>query len=194
MITLASVRGALGAYRAKEENEPGVARAAVALLLAPTGSHLELLFIRRAVRADDPWSGQVALPGGRSDPEDADLVATAVRETREEVAVNLAGPTAELLGALDDVHPRATVLPAIVVRPFVFAINHRPRVKPGAEVQSAFWVRLPDLVAPAARRDVTLDVRGVARTFPAFVLGPDVIWGMTERILSSFLSAVSPKR
>ena len=60
MITLASVRGALAAYRAKEENEPGVARAAVALLLAPTGSDLELLFIRRAVRADDPWSGQVA--------------------------------------------------------------------------------------------------------------------------------------
>ncbi len=194
MITLATVRLALASYRAQQEHEPGVARAAVALLLAPAGSDLEVLLIRRAVRADDPWSGQVALPGGRANPEDADLVATAVRETREEVAVDLTTHSAELLGRLDDVHPRTTVLPAIVVRPFVFAINHQPRVKPGAEVQSAFWVRLPDLVEPGARRDVTLDVRGVERTFPAYVLGPDVIWGMTERILTSFLSAVSPKR
>src|SRR3989442_10873051 len=84
------------------------------------GGGLEALFIRRAQRADDPWSGQVALPGGRRDAGDADLFATAVRETREETGIDLAG--AERLGRLDDLYPRTPTLPPVVVRPFVFAL------------------------------------------------------------------------
>ena len=69
---------------------------AVALVLAPGSMGLEALFIRRAERADDPWSGHIALPGGRREPGDADRLATAVRETREEVGVTL--PASALLG------------------------------------------------------------------------------------------------
>ena len=196
VITLARVRRALAAYRPREEHAPEAERAAVALVLAPAGSDLAALFIRRAVRGDDPWSGQVGLPGGRSQPADADLAATAIRETREEVAVDLAAPppAVEQLGVLDDIYPRTPVLPPIVVRPFVFALAQPPRVSPSAEVQSAFWVRLATLLEPGARQDVTLEVRGAVRSFPAYVLGQDVIWGMTERILASFVTAVFPQR
>ena len=188
VVTREALERALAARPAREEPSDAE-RAGVALVLAPSGSELALLFIRRAVRAGDPWSGQVALPGGRAAPRDADLVATAVRETQEEVGVDLRD--AGLLGALDDVAPRTPVLPPIVVRPFVFALARRPRVTPGAEVRSAFWVALRALSAPGVRRDVTLSVRGVARVFPAFVVGRDVIWGMTERILASLFAALS---
>jgi 8-oxo-dGTP pyrophosphatase MutT (NUDIX family) len=194
MITLASVRDALARHEARQHEEPGAARAAVAVLLAPAAAGLEVLCIRRAVRADDPWSGQVGLPGGRANQGDPDLLATAVRETREEVAIDLTPPTSELLGTLDDIYPRTPVLPPIVVRPFVFALGHQPSVTPSPELQSAFWVRLARLLEPGARRDVTLEVRDLMRTFPAYVLGPDVIWGMTERILTSLLTAASAQR
>ncbi|MEP6687797.1 MAG: NUDIX domain-containing protein, partial [Gemmatimonadales bacterium] len=79
-----------------------------------------VLLIRRADRAGDPWSGHMALPGGRREETDPDLVATAVRETFEEVGLSLA--PADLLGSLDDVVPRTPVLPPIAVRPYVFAL------------------------------------------------------------------------
>jgi 8-oxo-dGTP pyrophosphatase MutT (NUDIX family) len=162
--------------------------AAVAVILVPGADGLETLFIRRAVRAGDPWSGQVALPGGRRDPRDADLAATAIRETREELTVDLA--LAERLGALDDIRPRAQALPPIVVRPFIFALADRPVLTPSEEVQSAFWVPLARLVEPATRRDVRLSVPGGERTFSAYILGQDIIWGMTERIIRAFLDEI----
>jgi 8-oxo-dGTP pyrophosphatase MutT (NUDIX family) len=188
VITLDAVRRALRAHRPQHEREAGAQSAAVALILVPGPDGLEALFIRRAVRAGDPWSGQVALPGGRRDAVDVDLEATAIRETQEELAVDLV--LAERLGALDDIRPRTPVLPPVLVRPFIFALPNRPPLVPSAEVQSAFWAPLARFVVPGTRRDVTLPVPGGERTFPAFVLGQDVIWGMTERILSIFLGEI----
>jgi len=188
--TLARVRDALEDHHAKPETAPEARPAAVALiLLEGRPSHgLEALFIRRAERSDDPWSGQVALPGGRYDPADVDLLVTAIRETREETGVDLS--VAERLGVLDDLYPRTPTLPPVVVRPFVFALPSRPALVPGAEVQRAFWLPLARLSRPDARRDLTLAVRGVERTFPAYVIEGEVIWGMTERILTPFLQLI----
>ncbi|HYT81815.1 MAG TPA: CoA pyrophosphatase [Gemmatimonadales bacterium] len=163
--------------------------AAVAIVLreeaAGGGGGLETLFIHRAERPGDTWSGQIAFPGGRKEPGDADLRATALRETQEEIGVDLAG--AEALGVLDDMHPRTPVLPPVVVRPFVFGVVDRPTLTLSAEVQDAFWVSFRALSAPEARREVTIRHRGAARTFPAYVLGNHTIWGMTERILTPLL-------
>ena len=79
-------------------------RAAVAALLAESPNGVELLLIRRAERASDPWSGHMALPGGHLDPSDADLRATAVRETREELGIDLERD-AQFLGRLQDFQP-----------------------------------------------------------------------------------------
>jgi 8-oxo-dGTP pyrophosphatase MutT (NUDIX family) len=162
----------------------------VALILSETADGLAALFIERATRADDPWSGQIALPGGRRDREDPDLLATAVRETLEETGVDLGG--AERLGALDDLYPRTPLLPPVVVRPFVFAVDRPPALVPSHEVHAAFWVPLSVLRAPPTRRDVTLVLRGEPRVFPAYALGERVIWGMTERILTPFLDLIEP--
>ena len=154
--------------------------AAVAIMLrdGDQGEGLEALFIHRAARAGDTWSGQIAFPGGRREPTDTDLRTTAVRESREEIGVDLTA--AEPLGVLDDVYPRTPVLPPVVVRPFVFGVAERPPITLSAEVQDAFWVSLRELTAPGARGDV--------RSLPAYVVGNHTIWGMTERILTNLLT------
>ena len=186
MITLAAVRRALRDHHPQLADAPEARPAAVALILVEDTNGLEALFIRRAERADDPWSGQVALPGGRHEPGDRDLLATAIRETQEETGVDLAA--AERLGALDDLYPRTPTLPPVVVRPFVFALERRVVLVPSDEVQRAFWLPLQRLTDPAVRREVTLTVQGVERTFPAYLVADDaLIWGLTERILTPFL-------
>lgn len=185
MTTVDRARRALRNYRPKVDEAPEARPAAVAMLLVDGPAGAEVLFIRRAERAGDPWSGQIALPGGRRDAADPDLLATAIRETREEIGVAL--EEAEQLGVLDDLYPRTPVLPPVVVRPFVFALRRQPPLVLSDEVTETFWVPLATLTAPESRREITLTIRGVERTFPAYVVHDSVIWGMTERILTPFL-------
>ena len=164
--------------------------AAVAVILHEGADGLEALFIRRAVRAGDTWSGQIAFPGGRREPRDADLLDTAIRETHEEIGVNLL--EAERLGVLDDLYPRTPVLPPVVVRPFVFALTEQPPITPSSEVQEAFWVSFRALAAPGVRGEVTVDHPGIPRrVLPSYTLGNRTIWGMSERILTPLISLVS---
>ncbi len=189
MISLATVRRALRDHRPHEVNAPDAQPAAVAVVLLEGPHGLEILLIRRAERADDPWSGQIALPGGRYGVGDRDLEATAIRETREETGVDLSGT--ERLGVLDDLHPRTPVLPPVVVRPFVFALPRRAALVPSDEVRRAFWLPLGRLSEPGVRREVTLTLRGGPRTFPAYLVDEELIWGMTERILTPFVDLLS---
>ena len=189
LITVAAARQALRGHRPERADAPEARPAAVALVLVDGPGGVEILFIRRAERAGDPWSGQIAFPGGRYEPADPDLLATAVRETREETGVDLAD--AERLGVLDDLYPRATTLPPVVVRPFVFAAARPAALAPSVEVQRAFWVPAARLLDPGVRREISLTLRGERRTFPAYLVDDEVIWGMTERILTPFLHIIS---
>ena len=188
LITLAAVRRALAGHRPQPGAAAGARPAAVCLVLVDGPAGAEILLIKRAERVGDPWSGQIAFPGGRQEREDSDLLATAVRETREETGVELAA--AERLGALDDLVPRTVTLPPVIVRPFVFALARRPVVTTNEEVQRAFWVALALLSQPTVQSQVTLTLSDGVRTFPAYRLGEDIIWGMTERILTPFVHTI----
>src|SRR5437879_8371297 len=132
-------REVLRQYRPTEIPATGaMIAAAVAVMLHDGDEGLEALFIHRAVRAGDTWSGQIAFPGGRREPRDADLLETAIGETHEEDDVDLT--SAERLGVLDDLYPRTPLLPPVVVRPFVFALSSRPPLVPSPEVHDAFGV------------------------------------------------------
>lgn len=189
LITLATVRRALAGHHPQPGEAAGARPAAVALVLVDGADGAEILLIKRAERAGDPWSGQIAFPGGRQDREDSDLLATAVRETREETGVELAA--AERLGVLDDLVPRTVTLPPVIVRPFVFALARRPVLTTNPEVQRAFWVALALLSEPAVQAQLTLTLSDGVRTFPAYRLGEDIIWGMTERILTPFVHTIT---
>jgi 8-oxo-dGTP pyrophosphatase MutT (NUDIX family) len=155
----------------------------VAVILSPDPD--SILLIRRAERAGDPWSGHMALPGGRQDPVDPDLMTTAIRETSEEVGLVLR-PN-QLVGSLDDVVPRTPVLPPIAVRPYVFLLDRRPELVLNPEVAAADWVPLDLLLHPETYHTVRLEIRGEDREFPAYRVEEAVVWGMTERILSGLL-------
>lgn len=127
----------------------------------------------------------MALPGGRRDPAEPDLVATAVRETAEEVGLELR--TEHLLGSLDDVVPRSPSLPPIAVRPYVFALHRRPELTLNPEVAAARWIPLDLLQHPDTYHSVRLEIAGESREFPAYRLDDSVVWGLTERILSGLL-------
>jgi 8-oxo-dGTP pyrophosphatase MutT (NUDIX family) len=170
--------------------ESGMIAAAVAVILHDGHDGIEALFIHRAVRVGDTWSGQIAFPGGRREPTDPDLLATAMRETLEEIGVDLS--RAERLGVLDDLHPRTPVLPPVVVRPFVFALTERPAIVLSPEVQDAFWVSFRALQAPGIRGEIVVDHPGIpSRVLPAYALGNRTIWGMSERILTPLISLLS---
>lgn len=161
--------------------------AGVAVVVAPNPD--AVLLIRRAERSGDPWSGHMGLPGGRYQREDADLRATAIRETLEEVGFALDADHS--LGSLDDVSPRTAIPQPIVVRPFVFAVPTRPPLVPNAEVASALWVDLAELSKEGVYREATLRIRGIDRQFPAYHLGDHVVWGLTERILTALLELLA---
>ena len=189
--TLATARIKLRDYRpTKIPFEPGMIAAAVAVILHDGEDGLETLFIHRAVRVGDTWSGQIAFPGGRREPTDPDLLTTAIRETLEEIGVDLSH--AERLGVLDDLHPRTPVLPPVVVRPFVFALTARPSIVISPEVQDAFWVSFRALQAPGTRSEIIVDHPGIPpRVLPAYALGNRTIWGMSERVLTPLISLIS---
>ena len=143
---------------------------------------LEILLIQRAVREGDPWSGQIALPGGRWSAEDATLQDTAVRETLEETGIDL-GAHGIVLGTLDELRPRTPVLPSIIVTPFVAVAPSDLSVNISGELADAFWAPWSTFADPAHIDRSTVQVHGAAWQVTSYLVGERVVWGMTERML-----------
>jgi 8-oxo-dGTP pyrophosphatase MutT (NUDIX family) len=168
------------------ERYEGAREAAVSVLVR-AHDELEVLLIKRAEHETDPWSGHMALPGGRRDRDDVDLLHTAVRETEEEVGVAISRDM-QLLGALDEVSPRNPRLPPIIIAPFAFAVPvDTTPVIDTKEVEAAIWVPLSALRDESARSEILITLEGGARSFPSLKYGDYVIWGLTHRILLQFL-------
>ncbi len=176
--------------------EGGMTHAAVTLFLRPAGgdagdanaNSAEILFIKRAVRAGDPWSGHLAFPGGRAEEWDATLLDLAMREAAEEVGID-ARQGGRLLGRLSTVRPLSTRIPSITVTPFVALAPQGaiPRLQP-AEVQEAFWMPLAELMRSGRSAVVRWEGKDGTRELAAFPSPKGPIWGITERILSEFLA------
>jgi 8-oxo-dGTP pyrophosphatase MutT (NUDIX family) len=185
---IAQLEERIAGHKPVEADLPGVRRAAVALIvrLGPSDDEPEMFFIQRAHYEKDPWSGQVAFPGGREEPGDPSLIETVVRETREETAIDIRRDGL-ILGPLDDLPPGTVRLPAVVVRPYVVLIGEHPNPVLSDEVADTFWVPLATLRNDTGWRDTVVTAHGLEFTRRAFHHGGFVVWGMTERILSNFL-------
>ena len=184
---LASVARALGG-REPARVARDVPRAAVALVLREGADGLELLFIKRAEHERDPWSGQIGFPGGRAEPEDADVVATAVRETLEETGLDLARDAGRL-GALDEVQALARGRPLdLVIAPFAFGLRRPLEGVPNHEVVSLHWLALSTLLHPRTRSSMPYQHGDTLLELPCLRTGGLVIWGLTYRMFESFAS------
>ncbi len=166
--------------------------AAIALVLRPSDSgEPELLMIKRAEIANDPWSGHIACPGGRMNPTDRDLEHTAIRETWEETGVDLARD-GRILGALDDMSPYSSTLPPIIIRPFVAVVKPTVMIIETLEVAEAFWVPLSAIRESAAWGKGIVPIHGVGpREVDVFRHGDYTVWGLTHRALGQFVELMS---
>ena len=166
--------------------------AAVALVLRKGSNGLEALFIKRADHPNDPWSGHIGLPGGRAEDHDGDLIQTAIRETAEEIGLELVSDR-DLIGALDETRATArTKSIDMKIAPFVFFAASAPDVLTlSDEVAATHWVRLAELFDSSRAASTSMQHAGQTLRFPAIEIRGLTIWGLTLRMLRNFETLVA---
>ena len=191
MGLLTGVAAAL-ARRSPVVRDPGrfEQQASVALVLCADEEDLSLLFIKRREHEDDPWSAHTAFPGGRIDLADADARAAAVRETLEEVDLDLDLARARPLGRLDDLAGRSA---SLVVSAFVYGLPEPWPVQANYEVDETRYMPLAELEAPQAQVHADFDYHGQTLALPAIqVFEPPAmpLWGLSYRFLELLMRAL----
>ena len=193
-MSIQEIRSALERYEPVLVERESARRAAVAVVLREDRGQPEVLLIHRADKDGDPWSGHMAFPGGRLDPEDESLEHAARRETFEEVGLPMASAVA--LGRIDDLQGRNAGRPnAMVISAFVFQLREAPPpdlVLQASEVQEAFFFPLWELGNPRHHVRRSFHETG-SWEFPGIVVGePDrhVVWGLTYRFIEVLYAAV----
>lgn len=164
------------------KSEQGLPVAAVAIIINPNDRGGSVLLIKRTEREGDPWSGQIAFPGGHKSPKDQDFLETAIREAREEVGIQL--HEHELLGILPLVSARSH---RVRVAPFVFQLKTTVTVHSNDEVAESFWVPLNTLSGLRMRKSVVRVADGTL-TVDSYIYNKYVIWGLTFRTINLLLA------
>lgn len=168
-------------------------QAAVASIFRNQGDKLEdvdLLFIRRAEREGDPWSGHMAFPGGKKDEEDSSLLAAALRETREEIDLDL-GSHGNQFGTLSHVHAMAGGKPVpMMIAPFLFELLSEPEFRPNYEVQEVVWIPLSFLLDDSNRSTLKYKKMGINWDLPCYRFEGRVVWGLTLKMVDELLMKI----
>ena len=186
---LAAILASREPHRLEEQT-----RAAVCAVLRPESPRkTSVLLIQRTVRPDDPWSGQMAFPGGRLEPDDDGALSAARREAREEVGLDLS-QAARLLGRTDDLRAmaRGKRLP-LVISPFVFALTeHEVSFDlQREEVDDVIWAPVEEMAS--GRVDGTYKVSRPGKNtvnLPCYHVGGKVVWGLTYLMLRNLFAVI----
>ena len=171
----------------KEFTIPGDARrSAVLMLLYP---HQDAAFMPLILRPEygGVHSRQIGLPGGKVEPEDSDLLDTALREAQEEIGIDRR--RVEILGELSMMYiPPSNFL----VKPFVGMLDHRPEFIPQpSEVDQLIETPVSEFWNTDNQGLHKVQVRGVNRyEVPAFTIQGHVVWGATAMMMSELLSVL----
>lgn len=179
---LESLRKRIRKETATPVSEENLPVAAVAIIISPKENGGSVLLIKRTEREGDPWSGQIAFPGGHKSPEDRDLLETATREAAEEVGIKLREH--RLIGHLPLVYPRTR---RVHVVPFVFELAGDAIVRTNNEVSESFWVRL-DFLENLRPTKTLVNVGEGMLDVDAYIYDGHVIWGLTFRIINILLA------
>lgn len=187
MHSLGSIRDRFSAKAPRLIAQPDWRHAAVAMLIhMDEVKGLQVLMIERAKDEKDPWSGHLALPGGRVEEQDANPRNAAERETLEEIGVNL--NSAEFLGQLDDVD--ADRYP-MIISCYVYGLQNQPDCSADpVEVADIFWLPLSCLDEVERQRQIYPVMDDPDRSFPAVKVPgkSQPLWGITYKILKRFLT------
>ncbi len=175
----------------KGEQSDSVSRAAVIALLREETKRgqISLLFLKRKANPRDPWSGQISFPGGRSKPEDANMLDTARRELLEETSIDL--KECYLFGQLDELTPISRR--SIRITPFVALAKSQMKVRldDKEEIEAHFWVPFSYFLKERSETLERVVVEGRELQVPAFRISREyVIWGLTFRIINNLLTKI----
>ena len=154
------------------------ARAAVGVVFKRDNGVLELLLVKRAEVPGDPWSGDMAFPGGKRCPDDSGLIETVTREVYEETNIDLR--SGHFLGVMDTIG--STARRGMTVLPMVFLMDEEPEIRTNEELAYYLWTPFRDLVNSRGRALVKdrYDTK-------VFHVGDDVVWGLTYRMLERLI-------
>ena len=167
-------------------------QAAVAIVLRERAQDTDILLIKRAEKAGDPWSGDMAFPGGHREPEDVDLPAAALRETEEEIG--LVVDRANMIGELSQQRPsRRGGAFDMLVAPYVFFLNGEPSFDLSDEVDAVVWSPLTPMHMGRSHARQDRLVGGVPSPFNGYrVTGGHFVWGLTYRMIETLFEALDP--
>lgn len=170
-------------------------RSAVAIITRQGKHGEEILFIERATRAGDPWSGHIAFPGGKFQKNDTSIRATAIRETEEEIGLDLVKQALFIGRSPELVTRRHNALKPMIVTPYQFQLSgSHSLLTPNHEVASTLWISVDFLrnknnqstltwaPFPRLRPALSLDL-------PCICYNNHRIWGLTYRMLMDHLEA-----
>lgn len=167
-----------------------VKRSAVALILRQSHGEIEVLMIQRAEREGDPWSGHMAFPGGRMDADDRTGLRTAMRETEEEIGIDIER-AGNVVGRLSDLvsRPHSGRRP-MVVSPYVFSLHIPVSIEANHEVADTIWVPLAFLADHTNRQSMEVQRGRLNFVLPCYHYRDKRIWGMSLRMLDELLELV----
>ncbi len=163
-------------------------RAAVAIIVQ---EHPDLgpafLMIQRAEREGDPWSGQMAFPGGKHDTDDQHITHTALREIEEELGVP--GKLLHRFGRLSDIlaRPYRIQQKPMVVSPLLFEPLKPLRFRPNEEVADVIWVPIDYFTEPSHRQVISWNKHGVQLELPCYYYKDKKIWGLSLLMIDEFM-------
>jgi len=165
-----------------------IARASVAVILRQRDAHgFDILLIKRAEHKGDPWSGDMAFPGGKMDSTDQSIYHTALRELHEEIG--LEATHLKQLGRLSDQLTKThSGLRPMIISPFIFELNKQTDFVLNHEVAEIVWVPLTHFSTPVNRKQMIWKVKGLKIKLPCYWYKNKRVWGLTLRMLDELVA------
>ena len=156
------------------------AAAGVAAIFRVNNGRLELLLVKRTVVQGDPWSGDMAFPGGKRTAQDKSIFDTIKREVYEETNIDL--EKSHCLGVMEA--EMSSVKRNLAVVPYLFLVNEPPEITLNEELDAYYWTEFSKLKWRKGRSLVKhLDV-------PVYDVGEERVWGLTYGILTRMIALV----
>ena len=169
-------------------------RAAVSIILRQHNAQIEFLMMQRSLHENDPWSGQMAFPGGKQDCHDRHITETAQREAYEEMGIPHHG--IERIGRLSDIlaRPYRAFRNPMVVSPLVFKQLHTFEPRTNEEVADWLWLPVDHFIQQQNRQKMTIEKAGLTHQLPCYYYQEKCIWGLSLLMIDELLDVIMSQK